>query len=115
MEKVLGEQKRKNFELSELTDPNAQLIKSMSSMIQKLQEDMEVKRRSDSEIVKLVLYGQQQEAQRSEKLERTLDAKIGNLEQRVVENQNAVTFKLDEHDEQLQLLNQAYVSTHTQF
>ena len=59
MERAQGELKRKNSELSDMIDPGTQLVKSMSVMMAHLQTDMEAKRNSDSEIIKLVLQGQQ--------------------------------------------------------
>ena len=58
MERAQGELKRKNSELSDMIDPGTQLVKSMSVMMAHLQTDMEAKRNSDSEIIKLVLQGQ---------------------------------------------------------
>lgn len=55
LEQVLNESRKKNTELSDMIDPGTQLVKSMSVMISTLQEDMEAKRASDNEIVRLVL------------------------------------------------------------
>ena len=49
--------KRKNCELSDMIDPGTQLVKSIQMMINTLQEDMEAKRSSDSDIAKLILQG----------------------------------------------------------
>jgi len=51
----MHEQKLKMTELNDCIDPGTQLVKSLSMMIGTLQNDMEVKRASDQEIIKLVL------------------------------------------------------------
>ena len=70
LESQMADFKSKNRELSDMIDPGTQLVKSIGLMISTLQEDMEAKRNSDSEIAKLILQSQQQESQRTEKLQK---------------------------------------------
>jgi hypothetical protein len=72
--------KSKNRELADMIDPGTQLVKSIGLMISTLQEDMEAKRNSDSEIAKLILQSQQQETARTEKLRKELQDQIAKLE-----------------------------------
>ena len=70
LESQMADFKSKNRELRDMIDPGTQLVKSIGLMISTLQEDMEAKRNSDSEIAKLILQSQQQESQRTEKLQK---------------------------------------------
>ena len=96
-------------------DSSTQLVKSLALMIGTLQSDMELKRSSDQEVIKLLLQTKQQDSLKKEVLEKQLQEKLVLFDSKMNELANHVNFKIEDHEDQIQLLNQAYVTTHNQF
>ena len=66
--------------MTEMIDPNTQLVKGMSAIITSLQEDLEMKRTSDQDMARMLLQSKQQELVRCDQIEKVLSEKVIQLE-----------------------------------
>lgn len=79
-----------------------------------LQNDMEAKRLTDQEMLRVLVQTQTSEAQRNEVAQKTFEEKISTFETKLESLGNAVYFKMDNHEDRIASLNEAYNTANDQ-